>query len=221
MNIDWSNAPADAEAGRAEQSGFLSAWYKKDAAGLVMQICQGAGVNVWASMGGRMDFPLGAQVRPMIERELKGQEECAHSEASRLGCPECGADFSRPRYVPKPWTGEGLPPEGLICEFARFPKTKEPKWAHVRILAHLIDDRLSGPVAVFLPLSGSAQCDQAVAECFRPIRTAEQIAAEKRKIAIWEMACDCGYGHNEDHGFEVSPIFAAAYDKGYRKQVQP
>lgn len=108
------------------------------------------------------------------------------------------------------WNGEGLPPVGAVCE-ARAKQSDS--WRPYEVIASTVDYLI-----VEAEEEGETPIRHAFWE-FRRFRSAEQIAAEERKVAIWKMACDCGYGHNEDHGYEVSPIFAAAYDKGYRKQV--
>lgn len=64
MTIDWDNAPEGAEAAHPGSEGFYPAWYKRDVAGLVEQICPGAGVNHWTWMVGRRDFPNGHVLRP-------------------------------------------------------------------------------------------------------------------------------------------------------------
>jgi hypothetical protein len=64
MKIDWDNAPEGAEAAHPGNEGFYPAWYRRDTAGIVEQICPGAGVDHWTWMGGRRDFPNGHVLRP-------------------------------------------------------------------------------------------------------------------------------------------------------------
>lgn len=64
--IDWSRAPADAEAGNPESSQILACWYKRNQRGDVMVIVDGTDI-AWLHMGGRKDFPFGAQLRPTAE----------------------------------------------------------------------------------------------------------------------------------------------------------
>lgn len=75
MDIDWSKAPADAEAGYLGTSSCYDAWYRKDGAGQVQQICPAGGCNEWTWMGGRKDYPVGAVLRPSarIETEWTGE----------------------------------------------------------------------------------------------------------------------------------------------------
>lgn len=87
MNIDWSKAPDGTEAASPETAGTYAAWYRRDVAGLVEQICPGAHVNNWTWMGGRKDFPIGHVLRP------------------------------DPPILVQHWTGEGQPPDGTLCEW--------------------------------------------------------------------------------------------------------
>lgn len=114
------------------------------------------------------------------------------------------------------WKGEGLPPVGIDVEiytdreFAH-PYVKALHGLKVKVIAH--DDEC----AVFaLPNShNSASHHSLVADCFRPIRTAERIAAEEREKAIKECA--------EFLGSIACDDWVAArelYDAGYRKQVK-
>lgn len=115
------------------------------------------------------------------------------------------------------WTGDGLPPVGTVCEYNDMQPTAfvpyDLKWSQVRIVAR--DKQGEHFFAVFSSVSGYHGNHRP--ECFRPIRTAEQIAAEERKSGIELFIADlrkvkgCGfYSHAED-----------LWDMGYRKQVQP
>jgi hypothetical protein len=133
--------------------------------------------------------------------------------------PECGdwhGDASRNddwkyRFAtlierPAGWAGEGLPPVGTVCE-CRSTLTGDD-WKEVEILAHF---KAPGAVAAFVPTSGYRQVAQAIAGCFRPIRSPDQIAAEERKGAIHEMV---------DHlkrWTSVQELCGHLYDAGYRK----
>ena len=112
---------------------------------------------------------------------------------------------------PEPWTGEGLPPVGTVCEW----NPNQDGLVEVEILGH------DGEETWFRRAGESISETCMRMAFFRPIRTAEQIAAEERKTAIEEMvygACGC-----EPGGGNTSPflICGLLYDYGYRKQVQP
>jgi hypothetical protein len=119
----------------------------------------------------------------------------------------------------RPWTGEGLPPVGTVCEMSLFASNKWELCLPVHYLEQPADhsdqvvvyqDSLGGEVCYILdpPCSGSIQ--------FRPIRTPEQIAAEEReaeievlRVLLSKVACD-------DYHAAV-----AVFEAGYRKQVTP
>lgn len=113
--------------------------------------------------------------------------------------------------VDEPWNGEGLPPVGTECEINHVGEvdSRGKHWRRVIILAHHHDERLRNPVAVYMPLEGTAHCDQAISICFRPIRTPEQIAIDDRANAIAQMMTKIVHGDASDMG--------RLYDAGYRK----
>lgn len=123
----------------------------------------------------------------------------------------------------KEWTGEGLPPVGTTCEF--YSDISRSNWIwrqslesgmHVDVIAHYSPCGDGDMVAVFAfgDDKTGRSTDQAIACCFRPIPTAEQIEAKKRENAIAEMACivrsvvGCGVNLAD---------MAALYDAGFRK----
>lgn len=113
----------------------------------------------------------------------------------------------------KPWSGEGLPPVGTVCEYNNLephPVSAELKWSQVHIVAH---DTQGGDIfAVFSSLSGYHGDRRP--ECFRPIRTPEQIAIEVRS-----KACDAMYGIMTSppvRDNNRSDMAEALYDAGYR-----
>lgn len=128
---------------------------------------------------------------------------------------------------PLPWTGEGLPPVGTVCEHHKFGLAiTTGAETIVKIIAHITDDKRISPVAVYMPCEGNPPyVGQGTADAFRPIRTPQQIAAEERDKAI----ADLYFTINWNEGRETWPIisngrkadYAKAIDAGYRKQVQP
>lgn len=111
------------------------------------------------------------------------------------------------RYVARPvgWNGEGLPPVGTVCE-ARIEGKHfwEKLTMKYRSLDFSVFEREDGNE---FPLWNPQYAE------FRPIRTAEQIAAEEREKACNEMASLIGRG-------TFFQDAEALYDAGYRKQVQ-
>lgn len=112
--------------------------------------------------------------------------------------------------IERPWTGEGLPPVGTVCEF----KANILGWVQATITAvtelSIVFTRPSYQNG--RPLVEERLPHKAI-ERFRPIRTPEQIAAEDRDKAINQMEFDSGY---LDRG-----AFTKLYDAGWRKQVTP
>ena len=119
------------------------------------------------------------------------------------------------RAGPPAWTGEGLPPVGMVCE-CRLPGeiTNDYSWVEARVIWH------NGPTecAVIRSTSKLAWCDE-----FRPIRTPEQIAEEEREKAITQIL-NLMLGHDQAsiHEDTVQALCAKRiYDAGYRKPPAP
>lgn len=108
------------------------------------------------------------------------------------------------------WGGVGLPPVGVDCE---VENEVLGGWDRAeKILAH---SSINGKdVAVF---QRGDLIAYAFSGSFRPIRTAEQVAAEEREKAIDEMS---GWsGKTEINPATERVILERLYDAGYRKQV--
>lgn len=106
---------------------------------------------------------------------------------------------------PAPWTGEGLPPVGTVCEVC----SDLGSWEVCTVLAH------NGADVVFVDATGVyGGLDES--RRFRPIRTPEQIAAEEREKAVDEMVTvwkrTMGRFAQEERG-----LAEMLYDAGYRK----
>lgn len=117
-------------------------------------------------------------------------------------------EWGTQRYVPRPaqWTGEGLPPVGMVCQGRLRNQLGEEDWFECKVLVHHQNFNHCAGV-----LSDGGRhlgwCSE-----FRPIRTPEQIAAEERGKAIdaiqddLSLSPDCRY------------IAKRVYESGYRKQ---
>lgn len=105
--------------------------------------------------------------------------------------------FKTPR--PSPWTGEGLPPVGAVCEF--YERRTVVEWRECRVVGH---------DGMFAVLSYEGNYLGRTLNGLRAIRTPEQIAADKREKGIQEM--------REAAGSLNSFPFDQLYDAGYRKQ---
>ena len=125
----------------------------------------------------------------------------------------------------EPWTGEGRPPVGVICEMSLFASNEWELCTPVHYLEQPIDhsdqvvvyqDSLGGEVCYVLdpPCSGSIE--------FRPVRTPEQIAADERAGAIDKLVeFFVNYYGNPKGSEQYLLICRSLHDAGYRKQVNP
>lgn len=101
------------------------------------------------------------------------------------------------------WNGEGLPPAGTVCEFSRKGCGN---WGRVEIL-------YVGKQRIFFRDRDGDELSRSHGESeFRPIRTAEQIAADEREAGI------AGIRQTLISNAKGS-IESAIWDAGYRKQV--
>ncbi|MDH0749489.1 hypothetical protein N5D61_24500 [Pseudomonas sp. GD03842] len=115
------------------------------------------------------------------------------------------------RLVPRiePWNGEGLPPVGTVCELRAHKLTE---WSAAKIeFAYrnvIVWDWIGEPSINGLCTAYSHNVE------LRPIRTAEQIAAEEREAAICAMMEVCSE-------LPCRQSCEDLYEAGYRKQVRP
>lgn len=112
------------------------------------------------------------------------------------------------------WTGEGLPPVGIECEVLWDSLT--PSYQTCKIIGHdegrAVFRYTSGPEKGGYGSDTVGTIGRLISKTFRPIRTPDQIAAEKRDAAIKEMQRLVG-------SCNTFP-FADLYDYGYRLQVE-
>ena len=128
------------------------------------------------------------------------------------GNPSCTPLIERPKkqYA---WDGVGLPPAGLACEYRKTDAKYRQGFVAVKVLCY-------GKEKCFLQHEASKNefTEDLSSVEFRPILTAEQVAAEEREKAIDEMVfgvCGC-----EPDGGNTSALMVCGflYDAGYRKQ---
>ena len=116
--------------------------------------------------------------------------------------------FGHPALVKRPatpqWNGEGLPPVGAVVEWF----SPVYGWIGGRVVGH------DGTVAVISHNDGYTGCHP---HEVRPIRTAEQLAAEARERAVEEMWSV----YWQPHAVTAKEGLGLLYDAGYRKQEQP
>ncbi len=110
------------------------------------------------------------------------------------------------------WTGAGLPPVGTVCE-VQHESWDESIW-EARTIAYL------GEHSVTIEADGHEVVGKAENLRFRPIHTAEQIAADERKRQILEMIDSFGQDTAIWGRDAVMEICGNLWEFGYRK-VQP
>ena len=118
------------------------------------------------------------------------------------------------KIVHAEWTGEGLPPAGIDCEFQHRNAPNgiwHPTTIRFSSHAHIIYVDSTEDCEACYAVNDSCGID------FRPIRTPEQIAKEESAKAIDQMVIDSQH--------PMAPlirdsIFAELYAQGYRKQEE-
>ena len=110
--------------------------------------------------------------------------------------------------IKRPWSGEGLPPVGVVCEYM----AADNLWIECEVVAH----RNNAAIVI----DNGYDCALVPARELRPIRTTEQIAADEREAAIAGMKMV--FDSVSDNLMPTSnayleTIFGALHDKGYRK----
>lgn len=197
MSIDWSKAPdwAVAHALHAFGGEISEVW---------------VGEDQYQRLDQNRPFPYGGVVESYFHNPRRRQFR-----------------YETPR--PPRWNGEGLPPIGAVCEFNSC-------WAHVArgeswhqvTVVYSSDEsyvvrRDAAPEGETTEVCGPATLSEIAR--FRPIRTAEQIAAETRIAEINEMLRHIRDWPRGSHGVNhLSQLkihedaCCDLYDAGYRKQ---
>lgn len=140
----------------------------------------------------------------------RGDVEWIPSSSTKKDCYSVGRGSWVYHEAPPKWNGEGLPPVGTVCEFTTNDGLN---WRHCSILfADSAVVLLSGYLLLKLE-------DPDVR--FRPIRTAEQIAADERKDGI--DAIIKAFKHTVGPCTHCLPYSSAErlYEIGVRLQVAP
>ena len=118
--------------------------------------------------------------------------------------PDCWEWHEKPEATP--WTGEGMPPVGAVCEI-KGCMSHYLHWNKVTVFA------VRGRTVFFDMEDG--RWGQTDSHEIRPLRTPEQIAADERESAVNGMLCHDALGGSR------RGLAEALYDAGYRLQVQP
>ncbi|WP_054068159.1 hypothetical protein, partial [Pseudomonas amygdali] len=196
MTIDWSKAP--------EGATHLTLPNSPNQRPVFWRVADGKALEAWA-----------------MEKDFSVARD--HFRYGTAGC----ASFIDWLAIPKPapWNGEGVPPVGVACEYQvgggtwfecdiRYVTNPGPlETIEVVMYAPHLKGEQVGEFG-----SGPGQVN------FRPIRTAEQIEAIERRVAIAEMK-QCFDSVSDDlmptSNSYLEVLFGALHEAGYRKQVSP
>ena len=108
--------------------------------------------------------------------------------------------------IKRPWSGEGLPPVGTVCE-RRFIDSDYEKWSLMDVLCH-------GKTTIYYRDRNGTEWSHYINDLeFRPIRTPEQIAADERERFAQELVTSMGKGGGPNALYQARRM----YDLGYRK----
>ncbi|SCW91958.1 hypothetical protein [Pseudomonas sp. NFACC05-1] len=189
MNIDWSKAPE------------------------------------WAQALGKKTYPNGDQSIAWINGDgynfnvKMGKNASCHFFNDKTACADFEVVEFRPGRIVQPWTGEGLPPVGTVCELSErvlLADSDASDWfeagTRIEIGGHATFNGATGPVCVVCVVDENFTGTISKV-CLRPIRTPEQIEAEARAKAIDAMVSACPYPGSDSTRIDC----AALYDASYRK----
>ena len=142
-------------------------------------------------------------------RAVSNSDDCSRAADMTIKSYSWKLIEERPKKQ-EAWNGEGLPPVGTVCY--RINVSASTK---VEIIAHF--DCTADRVAAYIPIEGRILVDQAIASCFKPIKTKEEIEKEKylSEILVISNIISMATGFA---GPTVNNISRSIYEAGYRKQ---
>ena len=112
------------------------------------------------------------------------------------------------------WSGEGLPPVGAVCEYKHVHE-----WQKVEVFA--VKPNHNGSETALFTYENGTWCGCAEPSFFRPIRTPEQIAADKRlheiRNALSTINSKVHFPNDLVRGNILAAAVEAMIDAGYRK----
>ena len=119
-------------------------------------------------------------------------------------------------WRPSPaWSGEGLPPVGVKCEFE--PHNDVWGFSTLEVSECTVIAYHNGFVWLDLGEPGIPVATRVDKIDFRPIRTPEQIAADEREVAVNGMLMAANpAGHRAGY---TRQLMECLYEAGYRKQA--
>lgn len=141
-------------------------------------------------------------------------EDCQRAWVTRDEWQASVDALNAPKVVE--WDGDRLPPTGTVCE--HFGTADHTNWIEVQVIGH--GHVRFHDVAFFEYMSGTREhtVSYSTANNFRPIRTAEQVAAKERKSEILEMIDTFGTDTAIWGRDAVMEICGHLWESGYRKE---
>lgn len=161
----------------------------------------------------------------VIEHWLKlvGDEEWIWTSVGKRWMPHLAAVEDGQYYErPAPWSGEGLPPVGIVCE-VKSGYGETPTFMPCEVIAHFDGETKPCAAYVYTQHDGTRLVGQGTEQAFRPVPTPEQIAAEEREKEVSEMVEQMRSARFAQESTSISPAdMAWAYawqlhSAGYRK----
>lgn len=154
-------------------------------------------------------FPGAARGKYWSESK-KGWNEAGYLES--YNPPDVNYIAMVPRPTVANWDGQGLPQVGCICEYSRLGGEKFYS-------CEIIEYRTIAPHGEYVWLrtteAGQHHVKLVSQYQFRPIRTPEQIAQDKRNAAVKEMVDR--FAIYDIPNVPWRDLFAQMHDAGYRK----
>jgi len=123
------------------------------------------------------------------------------------GYPIAGVVDATERPTTPSWSGEGLPPVGVVCE-VEYDDGRQI-WHEAEVIYHKKD----GPRIAAAMLIGDGRDKLVWVSQFRPIRTPEQIAADEREAAVDAMVKACPYPGSTSTRLDCESLYSAGYRK--------
>lgn len=115
---------------------------------------------------------------------------------------------------PTQWSGKGMPPAGTVCEHKRVHE-----WQKVEVFA--VKPNYNGSQTALFTYENGCWAGCAEPSLFRPIRTAEQIAADERIQKVRNALTAIKAGKNFPNESLVVATVEAMIDAGFVRQVAP
>lgn len=148
-------------------------------------------------------------------------DKCEHSYANNIGCPECG-ELNAPKVVE--WEQGDIPPISEPCEAYVLAETENQgcpmnRWISGKFIGKALAD--NGGITLLVECEDGWIHAINAFSYLRPVRTADQVAAEEREKAITLMIDESLFGHYAFTKAQAEIACKTLYESGYRKEPKP